>query len=104
MNTSIGGEENFGTATRARNSYISETAFFFETRAAAFIKRALVWKQAFFPAGQEHSFKFQTFGAMQRHNRNALGRIAFSGFHHQRNMFEERCKVREFFHRADEFF
>ena len=56
----------------AREADIGEAAFFLEARAAAFVERALVRKQAFLPAGQEDGLEFEALGRMQRHDRDGV--------------------------------
>ena len=48
---------------------MGEPALLFEAGAALLVERALVRKQAFLPAGQEHGVEFEPLGRVQRHDR-----------------------------------
>ena len=56
--------------TRAGNTDITQSAFFFEF--AFFFQRTLAGKQTFFEADDEHQRKLQTFGAVQGHHLHAV--------------------------------
>ena len=79
---------------------MGEATLFFQTGAALFVERALAWKQAFFPARQEHVVEFQPLGRMQRHQRHGFVRGAAVAVHHQRDMLEEALQVLELLHRT----
>ena len=104
MDAAIARKIEFGAAARAGEADIGEAAFFFQACAAAFIERALVGEEAFFPTGEKHRVKFQPLRAMQRHDRDALGGVVVGHFHDEGDVFEEGSEIREFVHRADEFF
>ena len=55
-------------------------------------------KQAFFPPGQKHTFKFQPFGGVQRHDGDFVFIVVIGRFHDQRNMFEIAGQRHKFFH------
>ena len=77
-----------------------EAALFLEARAAALVERALMRKQAFLPAGQEHGVEFQPLGGMQRHDVDGLLGLRAVAVHHQRDVLEEALQVLEFLHGA----
>ena len=104
MNAAVGGKIQFGALAGAGDADMGEAAFFLEPGAALFVERALMRKQPFLPAGQEHGVEFQALGGMQRHHRHRVFVAAAVAVHHQRDMFEETLQVLEILHRADQFF
>ena len=92
----------FAALARAREPDMREPALFLQAGAAGLVERALMRKQAFLPAGQEHGVEFQPLGGMQRHDVDGVV-VAFAvAVHHQRNMFEEAGEVLELLHGAHE--
>src|SRR5262249_43920603 len=61
----VRGEENLHPPSRPRDADVSEAAFLLEAGAALIVERALVGKQAFFPAGQEHGVELESLGRVQ---------------------------------------
>src|SRR6478752_1968015 len=64
----VGGEIDLRLLARAREADMREAALFLQACAAALVERALMRKQAFLPAGQEHAIEFEALGGMQRHD------------------------------------
>ena len=83
---------------------MGEPPLLLEPGAARIVKAALMGKQPFVPAGQEHRVEFQPLGRMQRHQADAL--VAFFGLrvHHQGHMLEEAGERVELLHEADQLF
>jgi hypothetical protein len=73
---------------------MGEAAFFFEPRAALLIERALAWKQAFLPAGQEYVVEFESLGN-EGHQRDGVSVHCAFAVHDQRDMFEKSLKIFE---------
>ena len=104
MDAPVGDEPDVQVLLGARQSDIGEAAFFFEARAAAFIQRALVREEAFFPAGKDDRLEFKALGRVQRHDVDGIEVFVLLGIHDQRDVFEERAQRLVFLHRADQFF
>ena len=96
-------KEMIGAALGAGDADIGEAALFLEAGTALFIEGALMRKQAFLPAGQEHGAEFQALGGMQRHDVDLVVRVAAVAVHHQGDVFEKACHVFELAHGAHEF-
>ena len=100
VDAAVGGEIDLGALARAREADMGEAALFLQPGAAALVERALMRKQAFLPAGQEHGVEFQPLGGMQRHDVDGLLGLVAVAVHHQRDVFEEALQVLELLHRA----
>ncbi len=98
VRAAIAGKADGGALFGAGNADIGEAALFLQAFGAAFIKAALMGKQAFFPPGQKHAFKFQPFGGVQRHDGDFVFIVVIGRFHDQRNMFEIAGQRLKFFH------
>ena len=59
-------------------------------------------QQALVPAGQEDGVEFESLGAMQRHQIDAVRRLIGLGIHHQAHMLEEAREGVELLHEADQ--
>ena len=104
MGAAIASELNRRLLLGAGNADISQAAFFFQAFIAGLIETALMGKQSFFPAGQEHHIKFEALGGVQRHQRDFVIIIGALGFHHQRDVFEITGQVFKLIHRAHQLF
>ena len=89
VNASVRHEPDMGTALGAGEADIGEAAFFLQPRSATFVQRALVGKQAFFPAGEEDGLEFQTLRRMQRHDVDGIQVLVLLRIHDEGDMFEE---------------
>ena len=96
------GEVDLGAAPGAGEPDMGEAALLLEAGAAALVEGALVREQALLPAGQEHGVEFEALRGMQRHEADALGRVALVRLHDERDVLEEALQVRELLHRAHE--
>lgn len=72
VNAPVRDEPDMAELLGAGDADISQTTFFLQTGATAFVQRPLVGKQAFFPTGQEDGVEFQTLGGMQRHDGDGI--------------------------------
>ena len=79
---------------------MGEAALLLEAGAALVVERALVRKQAFLPAGQEHGVEFEALGRVQRHDVDRVGVGALLVVHHQRDVLEKALQVLELLHGA----
>ena len=61
-------------------------------------------QQSFIPAWQEHHVEFETLGAVQRHQIDALGTLFAFRVHHQADMLHEAGQSVELIHEADQLF
>ena len=100
MDAPVGGEIDLGALARARQADMGEAALLLQPGAAALVERALMRKQAFLPAGQEHGVEFQPLGGVQRHDVDRLLALGAVAVHHQRDVLEEAGEVLEFLHGA----
>src|SRR5204862_1312457 len=63
---------DLGLPPRACQADISKAPLLLETRLPALVEAALVRKQPFLPAGEEHDAELQAFGSVKRHQRDAV--------------------------------
>src|SRR5262249_47942166 len=98
----VAGEENLHPPPRPGDADVREPALLLESRAAALVERALVRKQPFLPARQEHRIELEALGRMQRHDRDRIGVRSAVGIHDERHMLEEALQVLELLHGAYE--
>ena len=61
-------------------------------------------QQSLIPAWQEHNVEFETLGAVQRHQIDALGTLFAFRVHHQADMLHEAGQSVELLHEADQLF
>ncbi len=102
VDAAVGDEPDVQVLLGAGQADIGEAALFLEAGAAAFVERALVRKEAFLPAGQEHGLELQALGRMQRHDVDGVELGVLLGVHDQRDMFEEGAQRLVFLHGADQ--
>ncbi len=69
-----------------------EPALFLQPGAALIVERALVRKQAFLPAGQEHGIEFEPLGRMQGHDVDRVGLGRLLVVHHQQDVSRKPCR------------
>src|SRR6266699_1550184 len=102
MRAAVRREKDVGAAARARNPDMGEAALLLEAGAALVGERALMRKQAFLPARQEHGVELESLGGMQGHDRDRFGVGRAVGIHDQRDVLEEALQVLELVHRTYE--
>ena len=93
MDAAVLGEGNKGAALGAGDADIGEAAFLFQAGAAFFVERALVGKQAFFPAGRKTVPNSSPLAECRVMMLTLSSLVAGHGIHDEGNMLEEARHV-----------
>src|SRR5262245_66290871 len=94
----IGSEVDLCKLARAGQADVGKAALFLKAGAATLVERALMRKEAFFPAWQAEAVEFQPLRRMKRHDIDGLLAYDRLAVHHQGDVLEEALQVLEFLH------
>src|SRR5437879_3748813 len=101
MHAPVRSEIDVCSAARTRETHMGQAPLLLETGPALIVQCTLMREQPILPARKENGIEFETFGGVQRHDRDRLA-LALFGIHDQRDMLEEAREILKFLHGTDE--
>ena len=86
---------------RARDAYIRKSPFFFQFDRV--VKRSVVRKNSFFHTDDEYHWKLETFGRVQRHQRDVIIRIQLIGVGNECHLLQKLINLSKFGSNTNQF-